>query len=189
METDDQLLAEFRQLWADADRIWEREDKHPAFEAYVSADYLSVFQNLQNLKGQAVSFLEWGSGLGVVTIMASRMGFDAYGIEAESNLVDYSMDLAEAYGSDAQMVHGSFIPDEFVWNPANGDEAIRTTIDAPDGYAQLDLDLCDFDLIYAYPWPTEHALYHNILREFGGPNVRLLSYDAREGIALVPFGV
>ena len=184
-KSENALLVEFGCLWEQADKIWEREDGSPDFAAYVSADYMAVYEQLKLLRGQVETFLEWGSGLGVVTIMASRMGFDASGIEAESKLVDYSTDLADAFSSTAQFAHGSFIPDEFVWDPSQGDESERTAIDLPDGYGQLDLELDDMDLVYAYPWPTEHPLYHNILNQFGAPNVKLLTYDAREGIGIV----
>ena len=184
-KSENALLVEFGCLWEQAYKIWEREDGSPDFAAYVSADYMAVYEQLKLLRGQVETFLEWGSGLGVVTIMASRMGFDASGIEAESKLVDYSTDLADAFSSTAQFAHGSFIPDEFVWDPSQGDESERTAIDLPDGYGQLDLELDDMDLVYAYPWPTEHPLYHNILNQFGAPNVKLLTYDAREGIGIV----
>ena len=185
IQSEEALLDDFARLWEEADKIWEREDGTPAFAAYVSADYMAVYEQLNSLRGQVETFLEWGSGLGVVTIMASRMGFEAFGIEAESELVDYSIDLANNFNCSAQFAHGSFIPDEFVWDPSQGDESERTAIDLPAGYEQLDLDLRDMDLVYAYPWPTEHPLYHNILNEFGAPNVKLLTYDAREGIGLV----
>ena len=113
-KSENALLVEFGCLWEQADKIWEREDGSPDFAAYVSADYMAVYEQLKLLRGQVETFLEWGSGLGVVTIMASRMGFDASGIEAESKLVDYSTDLADAFSSTAQFAHGSFIPDEFV---------------------------------------------------------------------------
>ena len=132
-----------------------------------------------------LTVLEWGSGLGIVTIMASRMGFEAYGIEAEMELVEYSEEFARDYGPDATFAQGSFVPDEFQWNPANGDTVFQTIIDSPSAYADLDMELRDFDLIYAYPWPEEITLYHNILRKLGRRDALFLWYDAREGIDMV----
>ncbi len=63
----------------------------------------------------------------------------------------------------------------------------RTIIDAASAYDELDMEIRDFDLIYAYPWPHEHTLYHNIMREFGRTDAMFLSYDAREGTELVRF--
>jgi hypothetical protein len=186
-ESDTALLVEFRSLWADAESLWEQYQDTPPFHGYVSADYALVYESLSQLRGTVLTFLEWGSGLGVVSIMASRMGFEAYGIEAEWQLVEHSESLAREYGSNAQFALGSFIPDDFEWTPANGDSHQRTIIDAASAYDELDMGLRDFDLIYAYPWPDEHTLFHNIIRQFGRKETTLLSYDVREGIELVRF--
>ena len=187
-DPDETLLAEFRRLWAEADELWERQQASAPFHGYVSADYLAVYQSLARLRERAFTVLEWGSGLGIVTIMASRMGYDAYGIEAEPRLVEYSESFAQTYGPEAQFAQGSFVPDDFRWSPPDGgDEVGRTMIDIASAYDELDMELRDFDLIYAYPWPDEHLLYHNIIREFGRRDALLLSYDAREGIDLVCF--
>ena len=180
-------MEEFRELWSEADAIWTENLGRPEFRSYVSSDYLTVYHSLFSLQEKVTTVLEWGSGLGVVTIMASRMGFEAFGMEAEPNLVDFSFELAESFSSDASFAQGSFIPDEFEWDPRNGDESVATFIDDADGYGELDVALDDIDLVYAYPWPGEQVLYRNILREFGRHDVMLLSYDAREGMELICF--
>ena len=83
-------LDEFKQLWDEAAEICDANSNQPSFEGYVSADYRAVYESLVILQGHASTFLEWGSGLGVVSIMASRMGFEAYGIESQSELVEYA---------------------------------------------------------------------------------------------------
>jgi hypothetical protein len=173
-----------RSLWAEADEIWERRRKQSAFSSYVSADYHEVYQALVLLQGRAVNFLEWGSGLGVATIMASTLGFDAYGIESESHLVDWSRKLAREYGPEARFTTGSFIPEDYEWDPECADESFRSEVDAPPGYDDLDLELCDFDLVYAYPWPDEYSLFLDIMRQCGGRNSLFLIYDVREGMML-----
>lgn len=188
LDSDEELLSEFGDLWDEAEELWDLDQDALAFERYVSADFLDVARSLVKLRGQALVFLEWGSGLGVTTIMASRLGFEAYGIEADGTLVEHSERLAEAYGPNARFAQGSFIPDEFEWRPSDDDEVNRTVIDIPAGYAELDMELRDFDLIYAYPWPNEHTLYHSIIRQFARPDVLFLSYDAREGTEVVTFG-
>ena len=86
---------------------------HRFAHGYVSADYLLVYEALSRLQGSVLSVLEWGAGLGVVTIMASRMGFDAYGIETEPQLLMHAEQLARQYGPDAESAQGSFVPDDF----------------------------------------------------------------------------
>jgi hypothetical protein len=179
------LRGEFERLWAEAESIWDRHQDAPGFHSYVSSDYPSVFEALRQLRGRVLTVLEWGSGLGVVTIMASRMGFEAYGIEAELSLIEFAEGLAQRYGPAAKFAHGSFIPDAFEWDPVNGDDEGRTLIDLESAYPALEMELRDFDLVFAYPWPTEHALYRRILHQFGSHRALLLSYDAREGINLV----
>lgn len=179
------LHAEFQSLWRDARALWDKHENSRAFGAYVSADYEKVFEALTKLQGRATTFLEWGSGLGVVAIMASRMGFESYGIEAEDTLVEFSRTLSQSYRSEARFAQGSFIPDEFDLNPSEGDDVVRTAIDMPSGYHELDMELRDFDLVYAYPWPDEHHLYYNILREHGRSGALYLSFDVREGMQLM----
>lgn len=185
LQTDDSTIPkDIVQLWQTADKLWEDKQSRPSFYSYASADYVDVYLELAKLQADFTTFLEFGSGLGIVTIMASRLGFDAYGIEAEDELVDYSREFAEQFGPKAQFATGSFIPDAFEWDPYEGDESVRTFVDVPAGYDQFDMVLTDFDLIYAYPWPTEHALYNNVLQQFARPGATFLSYDAREGIGL-----
>jgi len=178
------LAPGMQSLWAEADRIWERFENKPEFGAFVAADYRKVYQALARLQGRAVTMLEWGSGLGVITIMASRLGFEAYGIEVESDLVERSRRLAEQYGPEARFATGNFIPEEYEWNPEYGDGNFRTQLEAEPGYYELDMELRDFDLVYAYPWPDEQPLFLDIMRRCGGANALFLGYDVREGILL-----
>lgn len=176
------LLTEMQSMWTWAEEIWDRYQHDHNFHGFVAADYAVVFDALLDLRGRAVTFLEMGSGLGVVTIMASRLGFQAYGIECEAGLVDWSRILAEKYGPDAVFAEGSFIPHQYCWTGRLSDELERTDVAAPAAYDDLDMELRDFDLIYAYPWPGEQRLFRDIVKQFGSPNARLLCYDVRDGI-------
>jgi hypothetical protein len=179
------LLVEFKQLWDEAEEIWNANQNEPSFHGYVSADFRAVYESLNVLQGHADTFLEWGSGLGVVSIMASRMGFQSYGIEAEGELVEYSRVLARAYQSDAKFAAGNFMPNTFDCDATRGDKVSRSVVGTASGYEELDMDLRDFDLVYAYPWPEERPLYENIMKGFGRPGSLLLSYDAQQGIDLI----
>ena len=145
---------------------------------------MEVYHALVELRDQVDTVLEWGSGLGVVTIMASRLGFQAYGIEVEPQLVERAQELAERYGPDAQFAVGSFIPDDYQWGFELPGNPSRTETDARAAYDELDMQPHDFDLVYAYPWPDEHGLYLDILRNHAAESALYLSYDAREGISL-----
>ena len=125
--------------------------------------------------------------MGVVTIMASRLGFEAYGIESEAVLVAHAEEFNANYGADARFATGSFIPDAFEWDPASGDDVIRTDVDEAAAYDEFDMELRDFDLVYAYPWPDEQLMFRNIMRQFGGSHARMLIYDAREGLEMIRY--
>lgn len=173
-----------RSLWTEADAIWDACHKELEFGGFVSADYLEVYNALVGLQGQVETVLEWGSGLGVVAIMASRLGFDAYGIEVEPLLIEHAEDLATAYRADAQFAAGSFIPDDYQWNSQLPGSFSRTDTDSRAAYDELDMQPHDFDLIYAYPWPDEYQFYLDVLQQHCRKDSLFLCYDAREGISL-----
>jgi len=184
----DMLRVRFEALWSDAEAIWDEHQNEPAFEGYVSADYAAVYRSLQKYQNQCVTFLEWGSGLGVVTIMAALMGYEAYGIEIEPDLVAHANELSARYGGDATFACGSFIPSEYEEESSDGAEFQRTICDSPAGYEELDMELRDFDLVYAYPWPEEHLVFRRMMRRCGGSPAVLVCYDQREGIMTTRFG-
>ena len=181
---DTDLLASFSLLWAEADAIWEANGNLPAYALYVSADYMAIFEKLCELRGRVDTILEWGSGLGVVTIMANRLGFNAFGIEAEPDLVKLAEGLATKYGARPRFVVGSFIPAEFEENYQAGEEFGRTLTTATPAYEELDMELRDFDLVYAFPWPDEHGIYRSIMQRHASRNALYMRYDAREGLSL-----
>ncbi len=182
--TDTELLESFKLLWVEADAIWEANCNAPAYALYVSADYLAIFEKLCELRGRVDTVLEWGSGLGVVAIMASRLGFDAYGIEAEPDLVKLAEGLAHKFQATPRFVVGSFIPSEFEEDLQAGEEFGRTLTTATSAYEELDMELRDFDLVYAYPWPDEHGIYRSIMRRHASRHALYMRYDAREGLSL-----
>lgn len=178
----------FETLWAEAAAIWEECQNEPAFEGYVSADYLAVYHSLKKYQNRGLTFLEWGSGLGVATIMADQMGFDAYGIEIEPELVEHACCLADRFDSKAKFACGSFIPSEYEESSKDGEEFHRTVCDAAAAYDDFDRELRDFDIVYAYPWPDEHLVFRSIVRRCGAPHALLICFDAREGIKTIKFG-
>ena len=44
------------------------------------------------------------------------------------------------------------------------------------------MELRDFDLVYAYPWPGERLFFLDIMKKFGRPGAMFMTYDVREGI-------
>ena len=181
---DAELRLRLESLWHDADALWKRFRRRREFHRFIAGDYHLIGAALCQLKPYAESFLEWGSGTGVVTIMADMIGYDAYGIEIEPFLVDWARTLADQHGSEATFVEGSFVPAEYAWSPATGDEEFHTILDEAPAYSVLGADLCEFDLVYAFPWPEEANLFEDIMRQCGGDNSLLLTYHEHDGLRL-----
>ncbi len=170
----DSLIEEGRDFWDRFDAEVRRNDWHP----FVPADYERVLETMLALRGPGLRFLEWGSATGVITIMADLLGFEAYGIELDAELVDVARGLAEKYDSRARFAAGSFLPTGYRWRPAGGDSRPGTIGDGASGYLELMHPLEDFDLVYGYPWHGEEALMHDLMRQYGGRDARLLIHGA-----------
>jgi hypothetical protein len=177
--------ARVQKLCEDGELLWEsfRSDLgERSFHRFVAADYAEVYQHLRKLAGRAVSFLEWGSGNGVISIMADMLGFEAYGIEINPALVEKARYLNDQHEANAQFVEGSFVPSDYEWNVEHGDANFRTVDGAEPAYDELDLELRDFDIIYGYPWPEEQALFGDIMRQCGRHGSLFVTYDCYGGV-------
>ena len=167
------LAALIDEGWA----IFERFDadvRQKKFHPFVAADYDRVLQALLPLRAPGLRFVEWGSATGVITIMASMLGFEAYGIELDPSLVRVARDLAARFQSPALFAEGSFIPGGYRWRPATGGGRLGTIGDGPSAYPMIGHALDDFDLVYAYPWGGEEPMMIDLMRAYGRPGARLL---------------
>src|SRR5262249_58251696 len=77
---------------------------------YAAADGRVVFDELAKHAAPGRTFLDWGSGIGTITIMAERLGFEAVGIEIDARLVAAARELAGRVGSRASFIEGNFVP-------------------------------------------------------------------------------
>ena len=177
-----ELLPGLAGLFTEAKQIWDENERDFHFRDFIAADYERVYQALSLLREHAYTFLEWGSGLGVITCAAARLGYSAYGIEIDPKLVRNAQALAKKYDADAEFAFGSFIPDQYEWSAEFDDEFFRTVLDDHDAYGELDMDLEDFDLVYGYPWPGERLFFLDIMQRLGRRGALFMTYDVREGI-------
>lgn len=178
------LLPGMADLFTEGGQIWNENENDFHFRDFIAADYERVYQALAVLTEQAETFLEWGSGLGIITSTAGMLGYQAYGIEIDPKLVRRSQELAEKYETHAEFSFGSFVPDDYAWTGEFEDEFFRTIIDDNDGYGDLDMELRDFDLVYGYPWPGERMFFLDIMKKFGRKGALFMTYDVREGISV-----
>lgn len=127
---------------------------------------------------------EWGSGLGVVALMAACQGFTACGIEIDAGLVDAANLFAADLGLDVEFVCGTFVPpggedltdapQEFGWLSAGG----------ACGHDLLGLGPDEFDLVFAYPWPGEEEVVENLFERFASDSALLLTFHGLEDLRL-----
>lgn len=182
---DDALNSRLRALIEEGRDIFHRFDlevRKRDFHPFVPGDYDRVLAKLLELRAPGLRFLEWGSGTGVITIIADLIGYEAYGIELDPGLVLIARDLAEAYGSRARFAAGSFLPEGYEYRPRHGDARIGTIGRGPSGYLALGHPLDDFDLVYGYPWTGEEPIMRDLMRRHGAARARLLIHGPTDEI-------
>jgi hypothetical protein len=190
------LPEEVRHLLREADARANQFLRAHAAQAigFVQSDYTTVYAALQAILGSpgstCRSFCEWGSGLGVVSCLASMLELSAYGIEIDRRLVDLATELAHDFGLAAEFIHGSFIPPkgeaiaEQVYAHDVGEMFwLETSVD--NAYDELGLDVDDFDLIFVYPWPGEQHVVEQLFDRFAAQGALLLLYDQFDSVRLL----
>ena len=96
-------------------QIWETERLETPIYSFFQCDYgvvyggLHVFTERRLAPGR--SFCEWGSGQGVVAMMAASLGWHSVGIEVEPDLVAASSALAAEVDLPVEFVTGSYVPE------------------------------------------------------------------------------
>jgi hypothetical protein len=160
---------------------------------FIASDSVVIYQSLCAIAESQLSagpvFCEWGCGFGVATTLASMLDFTAYGIEVERDLVDAAQNLAVDYGSDAEFVHGSFVPrdSELLFEKAYAEcscEAFRVATHSDRAYDELGLDPCDFDLVFSYPWPGEEYAVEQLFDNCASNGALLMTYGQRRSVRL-----
>jgi hypothetical protein len=180
---DPELAARLDALFEEGRAWWHRFDaevRQDAWHPFVAAEYGSVLTALMSLRRPGRRFLEWGSGTGVITIMADLLDFDSCGIELDSSLVDVARDFATQWHSNARFAAGSFLPMGWEWRNARGDGRPGTIGDGPSGYLQLGRALDEFDVVYGFPWMGEEPLMLDLMRSHGRDDAILMIHTPQD---------
>ena len=176
----DALRAKLDALYEDGYEHFHRfelEVRRRAFHPFVPADYADVERILRTHLAPGRRFLEWGSGSGVITIMADLIGFDdASGIELDGSLVDVARALASKYESRARFVAASFLPEGYCYRDEGGGTRTGTLGSGPSGYLALGRALEDFDVVFGYPWHGEERVMRDIFEQYGSRDATLVIY-------------
>lgn len=112
------------------------------------------------------TFIEWGSGLGAVSLLAAHLGWNATGIDIETNLVNAANEHARQFDFDVQFYVASYKPDGF---DDNSIEDVRLSTDHGFG-------LFDFHIIYGYFWPAECESARNFFFRHAKPATLFMLY-------------
>jgi hypothetical protein len=164
----------------EAERRIDRFQSEARVPAFVPCDYgaahavLCALASGPHLRGRQMC--EWGSGFGAVVGLAALAGYDACGIEIEWSLVEEARQLADDFELPVELVCGSFVPrgaEGLVH--ANGTYSWFTT-ESDYAYDDLGLEVSDFDLVFAYPWPDEEGAVCDLFEKYAGTGAVLATY-------------
>jgi hypothetical protein len=184
-EMDPALRIRLADLCEEGWEIWDRFDRSTgveSFHPFVAADYDVVLKALIPFRAPGLKFLEWGSASGIITIMADLLGFQAFGIELDPELVRIARTLALRLDSGATFTEGSFLPQGYRFRPPDGDGRLGTIGHGPSGYIQMGRHLDEFDLVFAFPWGGEEPLMLDLIRVYGRPDAHLLLHTVNDGV-------
>ncbi len=152
---------------------------------FVASNFALVHTALERIVAEGLArgplFCEWGSGFGVVAMLASMLDFEAYGIEIQSELVLAAEDLADCLGCDVRFAHGSFVAS---CDADLNDSAEHSWWHTTEGsaYEDLDVDPEEFDLFFGYPWPGEEHLFDALFVRYASVGALLLTYHDAVGV-------
>ncbi len=163
-----------------------------ALRGFVPSDYRMVYACLKSLRDSNLlcgdRFCEWGSGVGVVAILAAMVGFESYGIEYDPALCAVAEKMSEEFAAPVKFVPGSFVPDgvedliDEAFTTQEGELSLYP--DADQAYDELGYTIDDFDLVFTYPWPNDVELTLAIFDRCAARGALLLAYHADRSIAL-----
>ena len=173
----------FEELVRLGSEAWERcaAERGALFHPFLPADPQAARELLAARPEGAETFLELGSGVGVITIVADLLGYDAYGIEIVPELVTEAEQLAAHFGSRATFVEGSFVPPELRDDVDLMSADFLTVTEGIDAYDELGMTMADFDLVYAFPLPGEEDWTIELVRRCAGPRTSLVCFSNRDG--------
>ncbi len=178
--TDEEPPANVRRFLRDAEKRIDRFQTASCVPAFVPCDYETAFKVLRALSegdyARGSRFCEWGSGFGVVVSLAAMLDFDACGIEIEGTLIDEARRLAEDYDLPAEFVHGSFVPRGAEDRVYRGGTYSWLTTEGDQAYEELELEIDDMDVIFAYPWPDEEGVVYDLFEHYAGTGAILATY-------------
>ena len=189
-------------LIATCSRGWERffadhDDEAPRFVPSVPERVWAVLAEVTTRQLPPTRiFCEWGSGFGTATCLAAVLGYEAYGLEIDAELVRRSRAIARRLGIPVTMLCTSFLPAGYAAS-AGGDgaalvtpEAVNAHHDTAEARAPLRYDgmesaIADIGVFFAYPWPEERVLMRQLFEAVARVGALLVVYHTDTDIRVL----
>lgn len=156
---------------------------------YVPSDSKLVYAALASVTRQDLPigrvFCELGSGFGVGTLLASLLGYEAYGIEIDPQLAERSRRLAAERNIAVTILNTSYLPDGYSSYPGVGGEELVPPDQACGGarfnhqasrYPGMDFDTDEIDVFFVYPWPKEQEMMQDLFKAIASDGAILIAY-------------
>jgi hypothetical protein len=175
-------------------RGWERffadHDDHqaPRFVPSVPERVLAVLVEVTRRKLPPTRvFCEWGSGFGTATCLAALLGYEAYGLEIEAELVRLSRAIARRLGIRVQILCTSLFPKGYEASAGVDGAALVTPESVSDHhdndedreplrYDGMAIAIADIGVFFAYPWPEERELMQQLFEAVARAGALLVVY-------------
>ena len=180
------IAARIASARAEIEAFQDRWDR-PQIEQFVAADYHLVYQclnwTLQFQPRLGQRFLEWGSGFSIVSAIAAEMGLNSFGIEAEPDLLAMGRKTIQTWNVSVELVEGNFLPPGAA---ELSDDPMLPSLshDVADAYQTIGLDLDDFALVYAYPWPGEDDFHEFVFDRYAASGALLMLFCGPNDVRL-----
>lgn len=134
-------------------------------------------------------FVEWGCGFGVVAGIASRLGMESVGIEAEGFLCEAARRLqledpgrrclareGALVASGAEVWHGNFLPAGASSLILPEEPRVAASHTVASAYEDRGVDITQFDCFFVYAWPGEEHFLKSVFERSAAPNALLILY-------------
>ena len=192
-----QLPDDVSSLLEESERQWDQffaSQSNRRFPRFLPSDVALVFTAIEYVTRHDLAlgrvFCEWGSGLGTATCLAALLGYEAYGIEIEAELVELSRKMARALAIPVEILCASYIPEGYEsYSGVGGEDLVQSetfsypgaAIDPEPRYDGMDIEIAAIDLFFVYPWPDEQVLMQKLFDAVAIEGAILIAYySARE---------
>lgn len=170
------------------DRLFES-GRNKRIPRFIPSDAIAIYNALDFITSEDFPlgrvYCEWGSGYGIGSCFAALLGYEAYGIEIETELATASEELANDFGINIQIINSDYMPEGFeCGNGIGGAELVRSeqqvfgygNCDEVARYEGMDHGLDEVDLFFIYPWPGEQEFVQEFFHAVAADGAILLAY-------------